>query len=169
MRSYILCIAILFSQNIFSQKGQFPKQDLLALQQIPEKWVMFWNSHNIDSLSTLLKEDVDAVTVSGGWIKGKENFIKDHGPKFLTIFKESVLTRDTVVIRYIKPALAIIHFEWGISGDLDREGNQQKLRHGIATWSVIKEKKSWKIVASHMMLKPGSGSGSQTTQNVQVR
>jgi uncharacterized protein (TIGR02246 family) len=159
MRSYILILTILFSNHTFSQESQYNKTDLLALQQLPEKWVMYWNQHNIDSLSLLLKEDADVVTVPGTWLKGRERFIKDHQPKFSTIFKESILTRDTVAIRYLNLDLAIIHFGWGISGDLDREGNPQKLRHGIGTWVVIKQSNSWKILSSHMMLKPAFISG----------
>lgn len=153
MRNSILLLTLLVSLNSFSQAVEYPETDLSALRNIPDKWVLYWNLHNIDSLSTLLKEDVEMVTVPGTSLKGKESFIKDHQPKFSTIFKESVLSRDTVAIRYIKPDLAFIHFEWSISGDLDRQGNPQKTRRGIGTWLVIKESGQWKIQTSHMMLK----------------
>ena len=154
MRSYILLLTLLYSLNSFSQTKQYHQADLTALQDIPAKWVMYWNMHNIDSLSTLLKEDAELVTVPGTSLKGRESFIKDHKPKFSTIFKESILNSDTVAIRYLKPDVAFIHFGWGISGDLDRQGNPQKLRHGIGTWVLIKEAGQWKIQTSHMMLKP---------------
>jgi uncharacterized protein (TIGR02246 family) len=156
---YFLFISSLLSVNTFAQIRSYSKTDLSALQELPEKWIKFWNIHNIDSLSTLLQKDVDVVTVPGTFLKGRVSFIKDHSARFSTIFRESVLTRDTVMIKYVKPDLAIIHFGWGISGDLDRQGNKQELRHGIGTWVAVKKTNTWKILFSHMMLKLSPPSG----------
>jgi uncharacterized protein (TIGR02246 family) len=157
-RIFLLLFVTFFLVNAFAQLKSYSKNDLASLKAIPEKWIQSWNAHNIDSLSSLLHNDIDAVTVPGTWLKGKKSFVEDHGAKFLTIFKDSRLVLDTVAIKYLKPDLAVIHVGWGISGDLDREGNQQKLRHGISTWVVIKEKNKWMIMVSHTMLKlvPGS-------------
>lgn len=150
---FLCLISALCSIYVNAQVGFYSKSDLSALEELPEKWIKHWNSHNIDSLSSLLQTDADLVTVRGTLLKGKTNFIKDHSPKFLTIFKGSVLSKDTVLIRYVKSDMAIIHFGWGIRGDLDWQGNKQDLRHGIGTWVVIKEMNDWKILISHMMLK----------------
>lgn len=166
-RILLLLFMILFTANAFAQLKAYSKTDLAGLREIPEKWIRSWNMHNIDSLADLLHADIDAVTVPGTLLKGKKSFTEDHRIKFQTIFKDSRLVSDTVTIKYIKSDLAIIHFGWGISGDLDREGNPQKLRHGIATWVLIKEKNNWKILVSHTMLKLISNSGNQTNQNVQ--
>lgn len=149
----LLFFSVLFSTGTIAQVGTYSKVDMSALEALPEKWIKFWNMHNIDSLSTLLQKDADLVTVVGTLLKGRESFIKDHSPKFSTNFKESVLTKDTIIIKYVKPELAIIHFGWGISGDLDRQGNKQQLRHGIGTWVAVKEMNNWEILISHMMLK----------------
>ena len=146
-------MSILCSTGTIAQVRTYSKSDMSALEALPEKWIKFWNMHNIDSLSTLLQKDADLVTVPGTLLKGRESFIKDHSIKFSTIFKESALTSDTIIIKYVKPDLAIIHFGWGISGDFDRQGKKQEIRHGIGTWVAIKEKNNWEILISHMMLK----------------
>ncbi|MEJ7830082.1 MAG: SgcJ/EcaC family oxidoreductase [Segetibacter sp.] len=154
MRCFYLFIACLISVNSFCQKRSYDKRDYEALQLLPIQWVKFWNSHNIDSIARLLRTDVDVVTVGGTWLRNRDSFIKDHRDKFSTIFKSSVLSSDSVEIRYVKSDLAIIHFGWGITGDTDRNGNPQQLRHGIFTWVVSKQKKTWLILAAHNVLKP---------------
>jgi hypothetical protein len=63
------------------------------------------------------------------------------------MFKNSVFSIDSVDIKYVKSDLAIIHFGWGMTGDLDPDGAPRNPRHGIFTWVTIKNNERWLLLA----------------------
>ena len=104
----------------------------------------------MDRLGTLLRNDVDFVNVAGLWMKGKEATVGDHKQKHEgVVFKNSRWTTDSVVVKYIKPDLAILHIGWGVSGDNDPDGTTRTPRHGIFTWVVQKNEGQWLLLAAH--------------------
>ncbi len=146
---WICYLIILFAISLrsFSQEDKiYQAKDLNALRSLPLKWEKYWNNHNIDSLGTMLKEDVDFVNLAGIWLKGKEATVKLLRQVHQTTFKSSIWTTDSMEIRYVKPDLAILHIGWGISGDVDPDGSSRKPIHGIFTWVVIKEKGQWQLL-----------------------
>ena len=146
---WICYLIILFAISLrsFSQEDKiYQAKDLNALKSLPLKWEKYWNNHNIDSLGTMLKEDVDFVNLAGIWLKGKEATVKLLRQVHQTTFKSSIWTTDSMEIRYVKPDLAILHIGWGISGDVDPDGSSRKPIHGIFTWVVIKEKGQWQLL-----------------------
>src|SRR6476660_2508101 len=74
-----------------------------ALNKVAEKWQRYWNSHDMDSFATLFAPDVDFVTKSGIWFKGKEETMNHHRKNHTSIFKTSTWATDSVVIKYVKP------------------------------------------------------------------
>ena len=142
-----LIILFAISLRSFSQEDKiYHAEDLDALKSLPVKWEKYWNNHNVDSLGTMLKEDVDFVNLAGVWLKGKEATVKLLRQVHQTTFKSSIWTTDSMEIRYVKPDLAILHIGWGISGDVDPDRSSRKPRHGIFTWVVIKEKGQWQLL-----------------------
>ena len=147
---YFLTTFILISLSSFSQETQtYNARDLAALRLLPLKWERYWNSHNMDSMGTMLRKDVDFVNVAGIWLKGKTETVKDHKQKHQTMFRNSVWTTDSVEVKYVKPDLAIMHIGWGLSGDFDPDGTPRQPRHGIFTWVIIKDKGQWQLLAVH--------------------
>ena len=147
---FICVLMVLFAISLrsFSQEDKiYHVKDLDALKSLPVKWEKYWNNHNMDSLGTILKEDVDFVNLAGVWLKGKAASVKLLKQVHQTTFKNSIWTTDSMQIRYVKPDLAILHIGWGISGDVDPDGTSRKPRHGIFTWVVIKEKGQWQLLA----------------------
>lgn len=143
----VLIVLFAISLRSFSQEDKiYHAKDLDVLKSLPVKWEKYWNNHNIDSLGTMLKEDVDFVNLAGVWLKGKAATIKLLRQVHQTTFKSSIWTTDSTEIRYVKPDLAILHIGWGISGDVDPDGTSRKPRHGIFTWVVIKEKGQWQLL-----------------------
>jgi hypothetical protein len=79
----------------------------------------------------------------------------------------TMLTDDSVSIRYVKSDLATIHVGWGITGDLDPDGTPRKPRHGIFTWIVIKQKGRWLLlVVSNVNIRASAFYCPQTTSVV---
>ncbi len=148
---FFLAIFSITSGSSFSQQPKtFGATDVAALKSLAGKWELYWNNHTMDSMSTMLREDVDFVNVAGVWLKGKTAAVNDHQQKHEGIvFKNSVWTTDSVAIKYVKPDLAILHIGWGLSGDNDPDGTPRKPRHGLFTWVVMKEKKQWQLLAVH--------------------
>jgi uncharacterized protein (TIGR02246 family) len=131
----------------FCQDDQpYPQKDRAALQALPLTFERCWNSHNMDSMGTMLTDDVDFINVAGTWFKGKTATVNDHKDSHSMMFKNSVLNIDSVSIRYVKSDLAIIHVGWGITGDLDPDGTPRNPRHGIFTWVAVKNNGRWLLL-----------------------
>ena len=152
---YLLIILEGLSVKTFCQDGpRYSAKDLAALQALPATFQRCWNSHNMDSMGTMLTDDVDFINVAGTWLRGKTATVDDHKDSHSMMFKNSVFSTDSVNIRYVKPDLAIIHFGWGIKGDLDPDGTPRKPRHGIFTWIAIRQKGKWLLlVASNVNIR----------------
>ena len=146
---YLLLICCMASFNCFSQNKTYSRKDLNALNALAGKWQNYWNSHKMDSMGTLLRNDVDFVTVAGRWLKGKAEAIEHHKERHQIVFKKSAWQTDSVAIKYVKPNLAIMHIGWGMSGDVDPDGTPRKPRHGIFSWVVIKQNNQWLLLSVH--------------------
>jgi uncharacterized protein (TIGR02246 family) len=118
MRLFILLtLACVPSLGCYSQATEkYRADDVQALNNVAQEWERSWNSHDMNALATLFANDVDFVTKSGTWFKGKEATMNHHKQNHATVFKNSTWTRDNVEIKYVKPDLAIIHIGWGMSG-----------------------------------------------------
>ena len=75
----LLIVLVAISTGGFGQEGRiYPTKDLAALKSLPVTWEYCWNNHNMDSMGTMLQEDVDFVNVAGVWLKGKAAAIRQQ-------------------------------------------------------------------------------------------
>lgn len=145
---FTIVISLISYGGYCQQISTYDAKDLQALNDLASKWEKYWNIHNMDSMGTLLSDDVDFINVGGNWLKGKNQAIHDHKIKHQNIkFRTSVWQTDSVAIKYIKPDLAIMHISWGISGDFENDGTPRQPRHGIFTWIVSKQNSKWLLLA----------------------
>jgi uncharacterized protein (TIGR02246 family) len=145
MLTCCLAYAVGFSQT----KLTYNSKDTNALNNLALQWEKYWNTHDMDSMGTLLTEDVDFVNVAGQWLKGKRQTVTTHKERHNIVFKESIWKTDSVNIKYVKSDLAIMHIGWGITGDVDPDGVARTPRHGLFTWVVTKRSNGWLILAVH--------------------
>jgi uncharacterized protein (TIGR02246 family) len=144
----LLMIPSLLSISSFGQNQQtYAPADAAALAAMPGTFERCWNNHNIDSMGTLLTDDVDFVNVAGTWFKGKAATVADHKDSHSMMFRNSVFAVDSMETRYVRPDLAILHIGWGITGDLDPDGKPRTPRHGIFTWVAVKQRGRWLLLA----------------------
>ncbi len=66
-----------------------------------------------------------------------------------TQFKTSVFRVHGMAIRPIAPDICIVHVNWGLSGDTNRDGTMRQPREGIFTWVVKRHDAGWLIEAAH--------------------
>ena len=149
MRQLFLLTSCIISCCSYCQTtAKYNTEDIQALNAIAAKWQHYWNIHDMDSMGTLLTNDVDFITVAGVWLKGKQAAVKDHKEKHLGVkFSNSIWQTDSVDIKYVKTDLAIMHIGWGISADFEDDGTPRQPRHGLFTWLVIKQNNKWRLLA----------------------
>jgi len=121
--------------------------DTAELNAVADHWREYWNAHDMEKFAGLFADDVDFVTKSGSWFRGKEATMEHHRNNHVGIFKDSTWTTDQVVIKYVQPDVAIIHIGWGLSGDLHHDGTASAPRHGISTWVLVKRAGKWLLLA----------------------
>lgn len=151
MLKYLLIVGCCLIHAVsYSQAKQgYHEKDKNALKNIALKWEKYWNTHDMDSMGTLLRDDVDFVNVAGQWLKGKKQTVATHKERHEIMFKDSQWSTDSVDIKYVKSDLALMHIGWGITGDVDPDGVARKPRHGLFTWVVTKQNDQWLILAVH--------------------
>jgi uncharacterized protein (TIGR02246 family) len=145
----LTCLAI-FGTSLVNAAGTAPAfnaTDTAALNAVADHWREYWNSHDMDRFAGLFADDVDFVTKSGAWFQGKQATMEHHRKNHTSIFKDSTWTTDQVVIKYVKPDVAIIHIGWGLSGDSHHDGTASAPRHGMSTWVLTKRNGAWLLLA----------------------
>jgi uncharacterized protein (TIGR02246 family) len=124
-------------------------EDENAIRQIEQRWDEAWNRHDATALAALLSEDVDFVTVMGGWYKGRVDFeqrmVQTHqGP-----FRTSKRNTTDVSIKFLTPEIAVVQARWQMSGLYNADGTLRDPWEGIITRVVQKIGTEWTVVAAH--------------------
>jgi uncharacterized protein (TIGR02246 family) len=145
--SILLIVLTLIALPVTAQmKGNAKDQE--AIKGIALKWQESWNRQDMKALTALVAEDVDFITVAGGWRKNRKEFEEHHANKHhMMQYKESVWTTKNTQVKFIRPDVAVVHVEWGIKGDKDPDATPRQPRQGISTWVVEKRKGKWVIIA----------------------
>ena len=123
-------------------------KDREAIKSIALKWQDAWNRHDLKALAALAAEDVDLVTVSGTRLRSRKEFLEDHTRSHETVLRESVLTTDSVEVKFVRPDVAVAHFEWSITGVKAPDGTSLPPQRGIFIWVLTKRKEAWVIIAA---------------------
>lgn len=141
-------VGLILSFPSWPAEAQNKVDDLETVKQIESSWQEAWNRHDMKALGALVAEDVDFITVSGIWLKGRKAFEEHHARVHAMQFKESVWTTTDVRVKFLKPDIALVHVSWGLRGDKDPDGTARRPRRGIFTRVVTKQGGKWSIQAS---------------------
>ena len=82
--------------------AEYDAADTRALNAVAEHWREYWNAHDMEKFAGLFADDVDFVTKSGSWFRGKEPTMEHHRKNHAGIFKDSTWTMDQLVIKYVQ-------------------------------------------------------------------
>ena len=130
--------------------------DEAAIRQLGNAWDDAWNSHDMQALAALVSPNVDFVHVMGGWLGGRDAFESYHARLHATRFKASTTRTEGMTIRPLAQDVYLVHRNWRMTGEQDRDGAQLPPRHGIITWIVRHEGPRWLIEAAHnTTIQPG--------------
>ncbi len=124
-----------------------PVSDDKAIRAVVDSWETAWNAHDMSAMGRLITEDADFVNVAGLHWKGKSQIVQEHAERHRTNLKLSEWKTEKVTIQPLSPDFALVHINWGMTGDTDFDGTPREPRHGLFSWLVVKKGDRWLIRA----------------------
>jgi len=111
-------------------------------------FIRAWNTHDMKAFGELFAEDADFVNVGGKWWKGRARIQAQHEQAHATRFKSTTLVETNTTVRLVRPDVAVLHFEWELSGEVDPDGKPAITRHGIMQIVAVQQTGAWRIVSA---------------------
>jgi uncharacterized protein (TIGR02246 family) len=142
----LLVVASLFA-DVGAGRAQ-SKKDEAAVRNIPQAFAAAWATHDGQQLAKIMAEDVDFVNVNGEWLVGKKDFSLFHSRLLSKRFRDSTVTPLNVSVRFLRPDLAVLHWDWRIEGDRNFGQTLRKPRFGIFTMIVAKTGEEWLVTVA---------------------
>jgi uncharacterized protein (TIGR02246 family) len=138
-------VLFMYSSSVFAESHNAQER---AIREVVAHWDSAWNQHDMQAMATLLTEDADFVNVAGLHWKGRRQIESEHAQRHRTNLKNSISVTRDVHIQLLSTRYALVHVDWGISGDTDFDGTPRKPREGVFTWLMEKQNGSWLIRAA---------------------
>lgn len=110
-------------------------------------FVRAWNTHDMKAFGSLFTEDADWVSVVGIWVKGRADIQAEHEKAHATWAKTTTLAATGTTVRLLSSDVAVIHSNWELIGQVDKEGKPAGPRRGIITIVAVMGADGWKITA----------------------
>lgn len=128
-----------------AEHGQVATTDALVTG-----FVNAWNAHDMSLLEPLLSEDADWVTVNGLRVKGLSEIqsiiAEEHG----SWARPTSMTADNLSVRLLGSDVAVIHFDWAITGAMDGDGKPAGPLHGVTLFVAAKDTGGWRVVSGQV-------------------
>lgn len=112
--------------------------------ELVETLVGGWNRHDMKIFAAPFAEDADFVTVAGRWLRGRRELADCRAERF----RSSRLRADRISIRFLRPDVAVVQFQWELAGDLGPDGKGIPVRHGITMMIASEEQGRWRFDAA---------------------
>jgi uncharacterized protein (TIGR02246 family) len=146
LRAIVLSLgSLLASSAALSAASQ--SADERNIRELVARWQESWNTHDMKAMAALLAEDADFVNVAGLHWKGKTQIEAEHAARHRTNLKNSIWETHNITVQALSQNFALVHIDWGISGDTDFDGTPRQPREGIFSWLVSKRDGRWLIRA----------------------
>jgi uncharacterized protein (TIGR02246 family) len=117
-------------------------------QSLVDGFIRAWNAHDMTALGALFTEDADFVTADGKWWKGRAWIQSQHARAHAARLKTTMMVETNTTVRAVRPDVAVLHFEWEVSGELGADGKALITRHGILHMVAVKQAGGWRIVSA---------------------
>jgi uncharacterized protein (TIGR02246 family) len=117
-------------------------------QALVEGFIRAWNARDAKALGALFAEDADYVTAKGNWMKGR-TWIEGQLERALAgRLKGTMMVETNTTVRLVRPDIAVMHFEWEVSGETAPDGKPLITRHGIMQIIAVAQGGAWKILSA---------------------
>jgi uncharacterized protein (TIGR02246 family) len=146
-RGWSACAFALFSVLWFPSPGlaQSPEPQRLA-----QEFAAAWNAHDAEAFGKLFSEQADWVTAPGARVKGRAAIQDFLAREHTTWARTTTMTPSNIVVRFISAHVAVVLFEWEISGAVDAAGKPAAASHGNNLFVASQENGRWTIVAGQV-------------------
>jgi uncharacterized protein (TIGR02246 family) len=124
------------------------KADEEAVRKLPQAHCDAWNKHDAHELAKLFAEDGDFVTVATVYLHGRADYEKFHDRLLSGRFRNSTFTPLETTVRFLRPDVAVVHWSWKMSGDINYDQTARTARFGLMTLIVEKRDGAWQIVVA---------------------
>ncbi|EMR01679.1 YybH family protein [Cesiribacter andamanensis] len=119
-------------------------------ESIPKVFTQAWNQCDAQTLASLFDEDAEFINVTGLWWHSRASIERAHAYGFSTIFTHSTLTLLKTKVRYLSPAIAVVHARVKLTGQSPIEDILQPgERRTLFTFVVHKLGEHWSCVSAH--------------------
>ena len=122
--------------------------DVKVIRNIEAQWESAWNRHDIAAMVRLGAPDADWVNLAGQWFHGGDAFAKSLESLHSGKVKSSTWHTEQVQVRFLTPAIAVVHVYFSASGERNPDGSLRPPRRGIFTRVEEKRGGRWLIIAS---------------------
>jgi uncharacterized protein (TIGR02246 family) len=143
-KTLITTVFLLISGLMFAQDHN---KDEAAINKQVDAMINSWNKHNYDDLKDYTTENTDWVNGVGMWWKGRKESQYAHQIYHNTIFKESILEKQSVAIRFVTKDVAIVHIYWHFSAFTAPDGKKDP-SDCIATIVYVNQNGKWLMTAA---------------------
>ncbi|WP_276500122.1 SgcJ/EcaC family oxidoreductase [Terrimonas pollutisoli] len=142
----------LFAATVFLLMGgilhaQDRSKDEASINKQVDAMIYSWNNHNYDDLKNYTTENTDWVNGVGMWWKGQKEYQYAHQAYHNTMFKESIMEKKSVVIRFVTKDVAIAHLVCHLSGTMIHEGKKDDPEDILETLVYVKVNGEWLVTA----------------------
>ena len=117
-------------------------------QALVDRFVRAWNAHDPTAMGELFTEEADFVNAEGVWSQGRPWIRAQLERGHVTRFKGTTLIETNTRLRMVRDNVAILHFQWELSGEVDAQGKPAPKRHGIMQIVAVQEVHGWRILSA---------------------
>lgn len=147
-RGFIFVLMIL---GVLAMTG-FAKDDAKdrqAIKDVASKYEKAWNEHDMDAMFDLFTEDSDWVNIVGMHWVGRADSKKAHQIFHATMFKDTPLKIDEIIIRKITNDTAVAVLTISMGDFATPAGDMIKNSKDRMSLFLVKQKGRWLIAHGH--------------------
>ncbi|TLP96348.1 SgcJ/EcaC family oxidoreductase [Nesterenkonia salmonea] len=117
-------------------------------EEFPDAFAAAWNRKAAESLASLFVEDADFINVVGLWWENQDSIRSAHDYGFRKIFTDSHMSVERVKTRHIAEGVAVIVWEWTLTGQHPPGGQPVGTRQGLFTFVVRQQNEGWLAITA---------------------
>ncbi|MCC6797529.1 MAG: SgcJ/EcaC family oxidoreductase [Candidatus Hydrogenedentes bacterium] len=132
-----------------SNSSRLSKADEDAVRAVVMGIEQTWNSHDMDAMGKLFRDDAEFINVVGMDWHGRNAIMVAHSAYHNTMFKNHNIKTDTIETRSIADGCAIAVVTTTNDSFKTPDGNVVPKRQNRQTYVLTKRADGWKIVHAH--------------------
>jgi uncharacterized protein (TIGR02246 family) len=131
---------------------EYDRKEEKKIRELYNAFEDAWNKHKVDAMADMWALDGDHREPDGHMAKGREEvralFRKQHE----SVFKTTVLDLSIEDVWFITAEVGLIDGNYSVAGAVLPDGQELPARKGHLTAILMKERDTWSIAASRLMI-----------------